>query len=90
MLIYGSFWPASGQPFGLVLLVLASVFIGGTPTWGGVGTVAGAIIGACTIRFMETGLIEAGLTGFYTQLCTGIVILLALLGHKLNEPRYRI
>lgn len=89
VLIYGSFWPASGQPFGMVLVVLASVFIGGTPTWGGVGTVAGAIIGACIVRFMETGIIEAGLTGFYTQLCNGLIIILALLGHKLNEPRYR-
>lgn len=87
--IYGSFWAASAAPFEMVLFVLASVFIGGTPTWGGVGTVAGAIIGACTIRFLETGIIEAGLTGFYTQLCNGVVIVLALFGHKLNEPRYR-
>lgn len=88
-LIYGSFWPTTGAPFEMVLVVLASVFIGGTPTWGGVGTVAGAIIGACIVRFMETGIIEAGLTGFYTRLCNGIIIILALLGHKLNEPRYR-
>lgn len=88
-LIYGSFWPGSGAPFVMVLVVLASVFIGGTPTWGGVGTVAGAVIGACIVRFMETGIIEAGLTGFYTQLCNGIIIILALLSHKLNEPRYR-
>lgn len=88
-LIYGTFWPGSGAPFVMVLVVLASVFIGGTPTWGGVGTVAGAIIGACIVRFIETGIIEAGLTGFYTQLCNGIIIILALLSHKLNEPRYR-
>jgi len=88
-MIYGSFWPGSGAPFVMVLIVLASVFIGGTPTWGGVGTVTGAIIGACIVRFMETGIIEAGLTGFYTQLCNGIIIILALLSHKLNEPRYR-
>ncbi len=88
-LIYGSFWSASSTPFELVLFVLASVFIGGTPTWGGIGTVAGAIVGACTIRFLETGIIEAGLTGFYTQLCNGIIIVLALLSHKFNEPRYR-
>ena len=88
-LIYGSFWPGAGAPFEMVLIVLASVFIGGTPTWGGIGTVAGAIFGACTVRFIETGIIAAGLTGFYTQLCNGVIIILALLGHKLNEPRYR-
>ena len=31
---------------GYLLPVLASVFVGGTPTWGGIGTVFGGAIGA--------------------------------------------
>ena len=33
-----TWWPTSGD--GYLLPVLASVFVGGTPTWGGIGTVA--------------------------------------------------
>jgi len=87
-LIYQSFWPRSGDPGELMLAVLASVFIGGTPTWGGVGTVIGAVFGAFSIKFIEVGVIEAGLTGFWTQLFNGLIILLALVGHKLHEPRH--
>jgi simple sugar transport system permease protein len=88
-LIYETFWPRAGNPAELMLAVLASVFVGGTPTWGGVGTMIGAVFGACTVRFIQTGVIEAGLTGFWTQFFNGLIILLALAGHKLHEPRYR-
>lgn len=88
-LIYETFWPRAGNPGELMLAVLASAFVGGTPTWGGVGTMIGAVFGACTVRFIQTGVIEAGLTGFWTQFFNGLIILLALTGHKLHEPRYR-
>jgi len=88
-LIYGTFWPVTGDPGVLLLAILASVFVGGTPTWGGIGTVAGAVIGACTVRFIQTGIIEAGFTGFWTQFFYGLIIIIALVGHKLNQPRYR-
>jgi len=88
-LIYGTFWPVMGDPGVLLLAILASVFVGGTPTWGGVGTVAGAVIGACIVRFIQTGIIEAGFTGFWTQFFYGLIIIIAVVGHKLNEPRYR-
>jgi len=39
-----TWWPTSGD--GYLLPALASVFVGGTPTWGGVGTVTGGAIGA--------------------------------------------
>lgn len=74
------FWPTCGG--GMLLPTLAAVFIGGTPTWGGVGTVFGAFFGAFIIGFMETGIIAAGLTGFWTQLVYGLVIVLSLLAHR--------
>lgn len=87
-LVYGVFF-ARFKPGDLMLAVLASAFIGGTPTWGGVGTMIGAFFGACTVRFVQTGIIEAGLTGFWTQFFNGLIMLLALAAHKLHEPRYR-
>jgi simple sugar transport system permease protein len=88
-LIYETFWPRAGSPGEVMLAVLASAFVGGVPTWGGVGTMIGAVFGACTVRFIQTGIIEAGLTGFWTQFFNGLIILLALTAHRLHEPRYR-
>jgi ribose/xylose/arabinose/galactoside ABC-type transport system permease subunit len=81
------FWPTTGD--GFLLSTLAAVFVGGTPTWGGVGTVTGAVIGTFTVGFVSTGIIAAGLTGFWTQFFYGLVIILSLLGHRFNQPRYR-
>lgn len=86
-LINSTFWPTAGD--GYMLSTLAAVFVGGTPTWGGVGTVTGAVIGTFTVGFIQTGIIAAGLTGFYTQFFYGLVIILSLLGHRFNSPRYR-
>lgn len=80
VLININFFPTVGQ--GTLLTVLAAVFVGGTPAWGGVGTVAGAIVGAFTISFIEPGIIAAGLTGFWTQFFYGLVIILSLVGHR--------
>jgi len=38
-----TWWPTTGD--GYLLPAIASVFVGGTPTWGGVGTIAGGAIG---------------------------------------------
>ncbi len=86
-LINTTFWPSSGD--GYLLSTLAAVFVGGTPTWGGVGTIGGAVIGTFIVGFMQTGIIAAGLTGFYTQFFYGLVIILSLVGHRFNAPRYR-
>ena len=82
-----TWWPTTGD--GYLLLVLASVFVGGMPTWGGVGTVIGGAIGALTVSFIQTGVVAAGLSGFYVQFFNGLIIILSLLGHKWNQARYR-
>jgi len=86
-MVNSTFWPAAGD--GYLLTTLAAVFVGGTPTWGGVGTVTGAAIGTFTVGFIETGIIAAGLTAFFTQFFYGLIIVLSLLGHRFNSPRYR-
>ncbi len=80
-------WPTTGE--GFLLTALASVFVGGTPAWAGVGTVVGGAIGATIVRLLEPGIIAAGLSGFYTQLVYGLTIILSLLGHRFNGERHR-
>ncbi len=86
-LINSTFWPTTGD--GYLLGTLAAVFVGGTPTWGGVGTIVGAVFGACSVGFIDTGLIASGLTGFYTQFFYGLVLILALVGHRFNQQKVR-
>jgi simple sugar transport system permease protein len=82
-----TWWPTSGD--GYLLPVIASVFVGGTPTWGGIGTVVGGAIGALTVAFIQTGVVGAGLSGFYVQFFYGLIIILSLIGHRWNQIRYR-
>jgi simple sugar transport system permease protein len=79
-LVNMTYYPTSGD--GYLLPVLSAVFVGGIPTWGGVGTIVGAVIGATTVGFIETGVIAAGLTGFYTMFFYGLIIILSLISHR--------
>ena len=87
VLVNRNWWPSTGD--GLLLPVLAAVFVGGTPTWGGVATVVGSSIGVFIIAFIETGIISAGLTGYHTRFFNGLVIIASLIGHRFNGPRHR-
>jgi simple sugar transport system permease protein len=82
-----TWWPTTGD--GYLLPAIASVFVGGTPTWGGVGTIVGGAFGALTVSFIQSGIVAAGLSGFYVQFFNGVIIVLSLLGHRWNQKRYR-
>ena len=56
--ILHTIWPDTGSSF--LLTVLTAVFVGGNPLVGGMGTVAGALIGSVTVAFIETGIIAMG------------------------------
>jgi ribose/xylose/arabinose/galactoside ABC-type transport system permease subunit len=75
-----TFWPDTGSSY--LLTVLTAVFVGGNPLVGGMGTVAGAFIGAVTVAFIETGLIAMGFVDVYTQFVYGIVLIISLLGFR--------
>jgi ribose/xylose/arabinose/galactoside ABC-type transport system permease subunit len=83
-----TWWPTSGEA--ILLPGLASVFVGGTAPWGGIGT-----IDRQRHRRVH-GLLHpdrrrrrAGLSGFYVQFFYGLIIILSLLGHRWNQVRYR-
>ena len=82
-----TFFPTQG--FGYLLLALAAVFVGGTPYWGGLGTIIGAVFGVGIIAYMEIGIIAIGWSGEWRQFFNGLIILLALLGHRLHGERVR-
>lgn len=67
---------------GYLLPTLAAVFVGGTPVSGGRGTIGGLVIGAATVVFIQTGVVAAGLDGYWTSLGFGLVIVFSLLGHR--------
>ena len=82
-----TWWPTTGDSY--LLPTLAAVFVGGTPTWGGIGTIIGGTIGAVIVSFIQVGIVSAGLDGFYVQFFNGLIIILALFGHRWNQIRYR-
>ncbi len=71
-----NWWPTQGE--GYMLMVFASVFVGGTSAYGGEGTIYGSFIGAIIIGIIEAGIVSAGLVGFWTRLVHGLVILLSV------------
>jgi simple sugar transport system permease protein len=73
------FWPSLGD--GYLLRTLASVFLGGTSVFGGVGTIFGSFIGAFIIGAIEAATVAIGLTGFWTQLIYGLIIVLSVTMH---------
>ena len=52
-------FPLSGKAY--LLPVLAALFVGGTPVWGGIGTIIGAFFGALTIALIPSGAVERDL-----------------------------
>jgi simple sugar transport system permease protein len=79
------FWPTLGE--GYLLRTLAAVFVGGTSVFGGMGTILGTFIGALIIGTLEAGIIAIGLTGFWTQLIYGLIIVVALAIYTMLRKR---
>jgi simple sugar transport system permease protein len=79
------FWPSLGD--GYLLSTLASVFLGGTSVFGGVGTILGTFLGAFIIGAIEAATVAVGLTGFWTQLIYGLIIVLSVIMHTYLRTR---
>jgi simple sugar transport system permease protein len=80
------FWVSLGD--GYLLKTMASVFLGGTSVFGGVGTVFGTFIGSLIIGAIAAGIVAIGkveilglvikLSGFWTQLIYGLIIVISV------------
>ena len=69
--------PAIGQ--GYELDAIAAVVIGGTKLTGGVGSIAGTIIGALIIGVMNNGLDMLNISSYWQLFVKGVIILLAVI-----------
>jgi ribose/xylose/arabinose/galactoside ABC-type transport system permease subunit len=75
--------PVLGQ--GYELDAIAAVVIGGTSLFGGVGSVAGTIVGALIIGVMNNGLDLLNVSSYYQQVVKGVIIILAVLLDRKNH-----
>jgi len=78
-------WPTTGA--GYLLRTIASVFLGGTSAFGGMGTIFGTFVGCIIIGSLEGGIISIGLMGFWTQLIYGLVIVISVGIHSILRKR---
>jgi simple sugar transport system permease protein len=70
------FWPSQGEAY--LLMTIAAVFVGGTSVFGGMGTIYGSFVGALIIGSLEAGIIAIGLTGFWTRVIYGLIIMVSV------------
>jgi ribose transport system permease protein len=73
----GSGDPRASDTF--LLFMYASVAIGGTSLMGGRGGVFGSVIGAGILTVMQKMLFALGAASFYTDVFSGIIMLVAIL-----------
>lgn len=78
-------WASTGE--GYLMKSLASVFIGGTSVFGGMGTIFGTFIGAIIMGSLEAGIVSGGIEGFWTQFVFGLVIVLSLTIYSFMNKR---
>jgi rhamnose transport system permease protein len=64
---------------GLELDVIAAVVLGGTSIFGGVGTIAGTVLGFTLIQLLKNGLALMGVKGDATIVVIGTVLILSIL-----------
>jgi inositol transport system permease protein len=63
---------------GFELTVIASVVIGGTSLMGGLGGIAGTIVGTLLIGVLLNGLVIMNVNPYYQQIIIGLIIVLAV------------
>jgi simple sugar transport system permease protein len=63
---------------GKELDVLAAVVLGGASLLGGVGSVLGTILGLTLLAIMQNGLVLMGVSSYYSQFFTGLIILISV------------
>ncbi|MEQ8697438.1 MAG: ABC transporter permease [Bauldia litoralis] len=72
---------------GLELDAIAAVVLGGTSIFGGVGTIAGTVIGFTLIQLLKNGLALSGVKGDATIVVIGTVLILSILVSNFLQRR---
>ncbi len=63
---------------GLELTVIASVVIGGTSLFGGIGSIFGTVVGALLIGVLTNGLVLLNVSSFIQQILIGLILVAAV------------
>lgn len=79
------FWPSLGE--GYLLQTLGAVFLGGTSVFGGVGTILGTFLGSFIIGAIGAAIVAIGLTGFWTELIYGLILVASVAMHSILQQR---
>ncbi len=74
---------------GYELTVIASVVIGGTSLFGGVGTIFGTVVGAVLIGVLLNGLVLLNVSSYIQQIVIGLIIVLAVAFDTYAKSRRR-
>jgi simple sugar transport system permease protein len=71
---------------GLELEVIAAAVIGGTRLTGGYGSVIGAALGCVMLGIIQTGLVLAGVPGYWYRASIGLlIVLVVIVNHKAGK-----
>ena len=81
----GRIGAATPQPDpNLPLLAIAAVLLGGTSLFGGQGGVGGTALGVLFIGVLQNGLSLSGVSSFWQQVITGVILVAAVLGDRIT------
>jgi ribose/xylose/arabinose/galactoside ABC-type transport system permease subunit len=72
---------------GFELDIIAAVVIGGTPLFGGAGSILGTLLGAAILGMITNGLVLLGVSAFFEPVAKGLIIILAILVDTLVRRR---
>ena len=75
---------------GYELTVIASVVIGGTSLFGGVGSVFGTVVGSILIGVLINGLVLMNVSSYVQQIIIGVIIVLAVAFDQFAKSRRRV
>lgn len=72
----------------LEMKVIAAVIVGGTSAIGGSGNVYGTALGALLLAIISPALTQLGINTYWTDLITGVIIVLAIVVSALRSVQY--
>jgi len=72
---------------GWELVVIAGVVVGGVSLFGGVGTIAGGVIGILLLKVVQSGLVVIGVNANWQQIAVGVIMVTAV-GLDIVRRRY--
>jgi len=79
--------PSAGN--GYELVAIGAVVIGGTSLFGGEGSILGTVLGTCLLALIQDGLILLGISAYWQQVFSGVIIVGAVALNIWRQTRSR-